>query len=103
MEGLPAVTLKDLELPQFELKSDHLDKYIEIDLNTDQFPQGSIILLKTKLDNISLDLDFNSLSFLLYRIDSEERDLLGSIRLPRYNSRDSVWWYLQSLQDYCRI
>lgn len=30
-------------------------------------------------------------------------NLLGSIRLPRYNSRDSVWWYLQSLQDYCRI
>ncbi|KAK4560942.1 bifunctional 4-alpha-glucanotransferase/amylo-alpha-1,6-glucosidase [Recurvomyces mirabilis] len=27
-------------------------------------------------------------------------NLLGSCKLPRYNSRDSVWFFLQNIQDY---
>lgn len=27
-------------------------------------------------------------------------NLLDSIRTPRYNSRDSIWFYMQSIQDY---
>ncbi|KAG0196511.1 hypothetical protein BGX28_010038 [Mortierella sp. GBA30] len=30
-------------------------------------------------------------------------NLLDSLRSPRYNSRDSVWWFFQSVQDYCTI
>lgn len=30
-------------------------------------------------------------------------NLLSSGALPRYNSRDSPWWFLQNLQDYTRI
>ncbi|KAF9414629.1 hypothetical protein BGZ94_000332 [Podila epigama] len=30
-------------------------------------------------------------------------NLLDSLRTPRYNSRDSVWWFFQSVQDYCTI
>ncbi|KAK3819132.1 MAG: glycoside hydrolase family 13 protein [Linnemannia elongata] len=30
-------------------------------------------------------------------------NLLDSLRSPRYNSRDSVWWFFQSVQDYCSI
>jgi glycogen debranching enzyme len=104
LEGLPAV-LEDLNLPEFETKEDGLGKFVEINLNPEQFPQGSIIVLKTKLDNISTelvskighgahaavqDLDLNALNFLLYRIDSEERDLLGYDRgtyhIPSYGN-----------------
>ncbi|BFZ63502.1 bifunctional 4-alpha-glucanotransferase/amylo-alpha-1,6-glucosidase [Saitoella coloradoensis] len=30
-------------------------------------------------------------------------NLLDSIRKPRYNSRDSVWFFLQAIQDYTRM
>ncbi|KAF2141738.1 glycoside hydrolase family 133 protein [Aplosporella prunicola CBS 121167] len=30
-------------------------------------------------------------------------NLLGSGKLPRYNSRDSVWFFLQNIQDYTKI
>ena len=30
-------------------------------------------------------------------------NLLGSCKLPRYNSRDSVWFFLQNIQDYCSL
>lgn len=30
-------------------------------------------------------------------------NLLGSCKLPRYNSRDSVWFFLQNLQDYVTL
>jgi glycogen debranching enzyme len=30
-------------------------------------------------------------------------NLLGSGKLPRYNSRDSVWFFLQNIQDYCSL
>ncbi|OJD16543.1 glycogen debranching enzyme [Emergomyces pasteurianus Ep9510] len=30
-------------------------------------------------------------------------NLLGSGKLPRYNSRDSVWFFLQAIQDYTSI
>ncbi|KAK3069360.1 bifunctional 4-alpha-glucanotransferase/amylo-alpha-1,6-glucosidase [Teratosphaeriaceae sp. CCFEE 6253] len=30
-------------------------------------------------------------------------NLLGSGKLPRYNSRDSVWFFLQNIQDYCAL
>ena len=30
-------------------------------------------------------------------------NLLGSSKLPRYNSRDSVWFFLQNIQDYCNL
>jgi glycogen debranching enzyme len=30
-------------------------------------------------------------------------NLLGSGRDPRYNSRDSIWFFLQCIQDYCKI
>ncbi|KAG0242510.1 family 13 glycoside hydrolase [Mortierella sp. GBAus27b] len=30
-------------------------------------------------------------------------NLLDSLRYPRYNSRDSVWWFFQSVQDYCTL
>ncbi|OQO08800.1 hypothetical protein B0A48_05690 [Cryoendolithus antarcticus] len=30
-------------------------------------------------------------------------NLLGSAKLPRYNSRDSVWFFLQNIQDYCNL
>lgn len=30
-------------------------------------------------------------------------NLLDSIRTPRYNSRDSIWFYLQSIQDYVEM
>ncbi|KAF2280702.1 glycogen debranching enzyme [Westerdykella ornata] len=30
-------------------------------------------------------------------------NLLSSGKLPRYNSRDSIWWFLQNIQDYTRI
>jgi len=30
-------------------------------------------------------------------------NLLGSGKLPRYNSRDSIWFFLQCIQDYTKI
>lgn len=30
-------------------------------------------------------------------------NLLDSIRTPRYNSRDSIWFYMQSIQDYVNM
>lgn len=30
-------------------------------------------------------------------------NLLDSIRTPRYNSRDSPWWFAQNVQDYVNI
>lgn len=30
-------------------------------------------------------------------------NLLNSGKLPRYNSRDSVWFFLQNIQDYCNL
>lgn len=30
-------------------------------------------------------------------------NLLGSAKLPRYNSRDSVWFFMQNVQDYCHL
>ncbi|KAK5119161.1 hypothetical protein LTR85_007775 [Meristemomyces frigidus] len=30
-------------------------------------------------------------------------NLLGAGKLPRYNSRDSVWFYLQNIQDYVNL
>jgi len=27
-------------------------------------------------------------------------NLLDAVRYPRYNSRDSVWWFMQAIQDY---
>lgn len=30
-------------------------------------------------------------------------NLLSAGKLPRYNSRDSIWFYLQSIQDYTKI
>ncbi|CCG80823.1 Glycogen debranching enzyme [Taphrina deformans PYCC 5710] len=30
-------------------------------------------------------------------------NLLDSIRTPRYNSRDSIWFYMQSIQDYVTL
>ncbi|KAI0225318.1 bifunctional 4-alpha-glucanotransferase/amylo-alpha-1,6-glucosidase [Massospora cicadina] len=30
-------------------------------------------------------------------------NLLDSLRRPRYNARDATWWFLQSVQDYCRM
>ena len=30
-------------------------------------------------------------------------NLLGSGKTPRYNSRDSVWFFLQNIQDFCRL
>jgi glycogen debranching enzyme len=30
-------------------------------------------------------------------------NLLSGGKLPRYNSRDSIWWFLQNMQDYTKI
>ncbi|ORY09293.1 glucanotransferase domain of glycogen debranching enzyme-domain-containing protein [Clohesyomyces aquaticus] len=30
-------------------------------------------------------------------------NLLGAGKTPRYNSRDSIWWFLQNIQDYTNI
>ncbi|KAF2433282.1 glycogen debranching enzyme [Tothia fuscella] len=30
-------------------------------------------------------------------------NLLGSGKSPRYNSRDSIWFFLQCIQDYCKL
>ncbi|KAG0237756.1 hypothetical protein BGW42_000162 [Actinomortierella wolfii] len=30
-------------------------------------------------------------------------NLLDSLRRPRYNSRDSVWWFFQAVQDYTKM
>jgi glycogen debranching enzyme len=30
-------------------------------------------------------------------------NLLGDGKSPRYNSRDSIWWFLQNIQDYTKL